>query len=327
MPASGSRGAPPGRRGRPTPTRRAWPARAARRSGGYGSAGPTPSVRVGETSASSSCQDCSAIQPVAIICGRWTALSVQNSGEAASSRSPDGSGSTSPTWRASASQSAAGSGKRRQRVGDRAGEDRVFREPVAVALVERPLLGLAERLGSDPLPERPQPEDRLQAIRLADLADRAGDRGQPAVGPGRADSVRDRRMGPQPDPRRAAALEHRRRNHRPARARHWARSPASPARAASRSPRSARRPGSPARGPARPARSTSSRSGRRRLRASRESTGSLATSASTAAGWSRCSVISSALPAGRIRAPSGRIALRQPDRGQPRPLVAAQCRR
>ena len=43
----------------------------------------------------------------------------------------------------------------------------------------------------------------------------------------------------------------------------------------------------------------------KRQRASRDPVSSLATSASTADGWSRCSVISSALPTGRIRAPSG----------------------
>ncbi len=102
------------------------------------------------TSHSSSCQACNPIHPVAIIWGRWTALSVQNSGEAASSRSPAVSGSISPTWQASSSHS---SGKRAiglERVGDRAGEDRVFTEPVAVALVQRPLIGLAQGLGFQP---------------------------------------------------------------------------------------------------------------------------------------------------------------------------------
>ena len=45
-----------------------------------------------------------------------------------------------------------------------------------------PCCGLAERLGADPLPERAQPEDRLQAVRLADLADRALGRRQPPSG-------------------------------------------------------------------------------------------------------------------------------------------------
>ncbi len=64
----------------------------------------------------------------------------------------------------------------------------------------------------------------------------------------------------------------------------------------------------------------------KRERASRESTGNRATRALTAAVWSRCSVISSALPAGRIRELSRRAALRQPDRGEASPFIAAQCR-
>ena len=49
-----------------------------------------------------------------------------------------------------------------------------------------------------------------------------------------------------------------------------------------------------------------------------------ATSASTADGWSRCSVISSALPTGRIRVSVGRGPLGQANRREARPLVSCQ---
>ena len=109
---------------------------------------------------------------MAIICGKWTALSVQNSDEAASSRSPAVSGSIRPHMASQLEPQLGQAGERFERIGDRAGEDRVFTEPVAVALVQRPLMGLAQRLASDPLPERPQPKDRLQPVGLADLPDR-----------------------------------------------------------------------------------------------------------------------------------------------------------
>ena len=48
---------------------------------------------------------------------------------------------------------------------------RVVFEPVAVALVERPLLGLAEGRVGDPLPDDGHAQDRLQAVGLARLAD------------------------------------------------------------------------------------------------------------------------------------------------------------
>ena len=104
------------------------------------------------------------------------------------------------------------SGKRLERVGDRAGEDRVVLEPLAVALVERPLLGLPQRDLVDPLPERRQPEDRLQAIRLADLADRTG---RPRGGSPSGSTVRAaaraagwaRRVRPRPGSRSSRARE------------------------------------------------------------------------------------------------------------------------
>ena len=116
---------------------------------GDGNAGPGESP-----SPSLSCQLCTAIQPVAIIWGRCTALSVQNSGAAASRRSPAESGSISPTWRPRASQSAAGIGQCRQSIGDGAGENEVLLDPLPIAFVERSLMGLTQRLGTDPLPER-----------------------------------------------------------------------------------------------------------------------------------------------------------------------------
>ena len=106
-------------------------------------------------------------------------------------------GRISPTRRASASQSGGHRGQRLEGVADGAGEDRVVLDPFQVSLVERPLLGLAERLDAHALPERPQPENRLQAVRLADAGHRAAATGSELpLGPGHADGLGHRRDGP-----------------------------------------------------------------------------------------------------------------------------------
>ncbi len=81
---------------------------AAGRRYGTASSGSVPDATPGAPSGS--CQVRKVNQPVAIICGRWTALSAQKPGGAARSRWPERSGSTSPTRRASAIQNAAGWG-------------------------------------------------------------------------------------------------------------------------------------------------------------------------------------------------------------------------
>ena len=88
-------------------------------------------------------------------------------------------------------------GKRFESVADGAGEDRVFLDPFQIALVERPLPGLAERLDSHALPDRGQPENRFQAVRLANLPHVVRGRRQLPVGPAHADGLGDRGVGSQ----------------------------------------------------------------------------------------------------------------------------------
>ena len=119
-------------------------------------------------------------------------MSIQKPGAAASSRWPEGSGSITPTWPASSSHSMArpGSGTSSSAIGPvRTGS---FVDPFPIALVEIPVLGPSDRLDARPLPQRSQPQDRLQAVRFADLNHRAGNRRQARFGPDRADRVRDR---------------------------------------------------------------------------------------------------------------------------------------
>ena len=119
-------------------------------------------------------------------------------------RSPPGSSSTKPTRRARASQNEGESGKgtNASAIGPASTGSSV--DPVAVALVEHPLLGLPQRFGTDPLPEGRQAEDRLEPVRLADLADRAAARGKRSRGRAVRDARGDRRMDAQerPEPAR-----------------------------------------------------------------------------------------------------------------------------
>ena len=78
-----------------------------------------------------------------------------------------------------------------------AAEDRVFVDSLLISLVERPLLGLAEGLGSDALPDRRQPDDRFQPVRLADLPHVAGDRYERLFRPADADRLGHRGVNSQ----------------------------------------------------------------------------------------------------------------------------------
>ncbi len=83
-----------------------------------------------------------------------------------------------------------------ERVADGAGEDRVFFNPFQITLVKHPLPGLAQRLNSHALPDRREPENRFQTIRLADLPDAAGGRPQRYVGPADAHCMGDPGVNP-----------------------------------------------------------------------------------------------------------------------------------